>query len=137
MLATGMDATLNENIIIPVTAFSSSAFQDVVSFSYTPKSTSSRLLIRFDDSYYIPGSNGDTFYAQMQVDNIIISTRTQVFADAPGGGTRSNVILPVSGIVKNEALIPRSISIQLRRDGDDTITVSDTNWTIEILELQT
>jgi hypothetical protein len=64
----------------------------------------------------------------------------QLFRNAPGGGTRSGVLLPLHCSYNNTTTTARNIEIQFARaTADDDITLtssSDNNWSLSITELQ-
>jgi hypothetical protein len=137
LLAAGVDSSINEGVTIPTTSFDGYGWETSVMFTYKPKSTSSRLLIRFDNAYNITGGGEDIVSSRILVDGTSITSRSQTFQLGGGTGTRSNVLFPILGIVKNEALEPRTIAIQINRgESDDIVNVSDTEWTLEVFETQ-
>lgn len=146
MFANGNTTGMGGGVVISPTQNSrtttiyDNAWVTVATFTYTPKSTNSRLFIHFDIYYLMNGSSGDTFGSRITVDNSTENTfvKDQEFKNEPNAGTRSGTIFPQSLLVKNEALSPRTIRIQVNLAlSDDTLNLSPNDWTFELLERQT
>ena len=97
----------------------------VATYTYTPKSTSSKIIVEYGGLYNISGDSGtglDAFESQVTVDSTLIAKRQQQFPNVAGSGTRSSTLFSISGGIANAALTPRVINITLTRiNGDDTI----------------
>ena len=143
MFATGKDSTINEGVTISPTTLTKATYNTnwttVATFTYTPKSTDSRISVHFDDDYVINGNGADTFKSRITVDGTEVAFKQQVFnGTTAGSGTRSNVILPISAVFKNTSTAQKTIRIQMyMNDTDDTLTLASLNWMFELLERQT
>lgn len=107
-------------------------FSNVVSVNYKPLSNASKILIKFDSGYTIPGTGYDSFVSRIAViQNGVakeISSKEQIFANASGGGTRSPTLFPISGIYNNTSFEPVTINVQARRSGgDDTMYMNSSS----------
>jgi len=142
---TGKDAAMNGGVTISPNSISRSVhgtgWITVAEITYTPRSIASIFAIHFDDDYLVGGSGTDILGSRITVDGTLIAaSKQQRFAFggvSNGSGTRSNVILPISAIVKNTVSSTRTIRIQISlADCDDTLTLSLVNWAFELLESQ-
>jgi hypothetical protein len=96
---------------------STTNYTDVVSYSYTPVSSSSYLVIEFICRYYITGSGGDTWNARITVDGGEIGY-TQERNDA-----RAGPLTPFWVRYTNSSVTAKTIAYQAARaSSDDTIT---------------
>jgi hypothetical protein len=97
----------------------------VATYTYTPKSANSKIIVEYGGLYNISGDSGaglDAFESQVTVDSTLIAKRQQQFPNAAGSGTRGSTIFPICGGIANAALTPRVINITLSRiSGDDTV----------------
>ena len=97
----------------------------VATYTYTPKSTNSKIIVEYGVLYEISGDSGaglDAFESQITVDSTLVAKRQQRFPNVAGSGTRSSTLFPICGGIANAALTHRVINITLiRNDGDDTI----------------
>ena len=87
----------------------------VASYSYTPVSTNSRIIIEYQANYVITGFNQDLFESYIIMDGTNqLAKREQYFDNNPGGGGRSGTLFPISGsITNNQNTTPRPIIIRL------------------------
>jgi hypothetical protein len=86
----------------------------VASYSYTPKSNNSRIIVDYSALYRITGYNADEFESRILIDETtLIAKRQQAYANEAGGGTRSGTLFPICGGIANNALAPRTIAIIL------------------------
>ena len=86
----------------------------VASYSYTPVSTNSRIIVEYQANYIISGFNSDIFLSNIVIDGTTVAKREQYFNDNTGGGTRSSTIFPISGsTTNNQNTTARSIVIRL------------------------
>ncbi len=102
------------------------SYTEIGSASFTPKSSSSYLIIDFNVHYYIDSLTiaADDFYSQLTVDGTEIIFSRQIFEDGEGGGTRSGVLFPLIGRYTNSSTSPKTISIKVKRGNtDDTLVV--------------
>jgi len=96
----------------------------IASYSYTPKSNNSKIIVEYGAYYEIDGFNADIFESQIIIDtNTTIAKRVQRFRNDVGGGTRSCTIFPISGAITNGALDARIISIKLLLTSTDYVQI--------------
>ncbi len=94
----------------------------VASYSYTPKSNNSRIIVDYSALYRITGYNADEFESRILIDGTtLIAKRQQAYANEAGGGTRSGTLFPICGGITNNALGPRTISIILYTASTDPV----------------
>ena len=113
----------------------------IATLSYTPRSTSSRIFINFDMSYVMEGSARDFVSSVIYVGNTEAIIKEQRWGQpdsvAPGTGTRSGTIFPISAVVNNTSTAQLSITIRINlANFDDIIGLSNTDYQFEILERQ-
>lgn len=104
---------------------SSTTNTQIVTYNYTPVSSSSRIMITFDSNYTIAGSGtADSFFSEIQVGGFIYSTKFQQFVNASGGGTRGATLFPISAVYPNSSTATKTITVYARRGtADDNINV--------------
>ena len=86
----------------------------VASYTYTPKSNNSRIIVDYSALYRITGFNADEFESRILIDGTtLIAKRQQAFANEAGGGTRSGTLFPICGGISNNALTARTVAIIL------------------------
>ncbi len=100
----------------------------IASYSYTPKSNNSKIIVEYGAYYDIDGYNGDLFESQITVGPTTIAKRVQRFRNELGGGTRSCTIFPISGAITNGALASRIISIKLLLTSTDYVQVLQADY---------
>lgn len=84
----------------------------VASYTYTPKSNNSRIIVDYSALYRITGYNNDEFESRILIDGTtMIAKRQQAYANELGGGTRSGTLFPICGGITNNALSNRTIAI--------------------------
>jgi len=112
--------TINTVFLVPTdmsqnqTLYTSSGSpHTVASYSYTPKSNNSQIIVEYGALYSITGFNNDEFESRILDGSTTIARRVQQFTDQTGGGTRSGTIFPISGAITNNALTPHNIIIRL------------------------
>lgn len=97
----------------------------VATYTYTPKSANSKIIVEYGNLYEITGDSGgglDKFQSSITIGGTMVAKREQQFDNAPGFGTRGSTIFPICGGIDNAALTPRVINIILTRvNGDDTV----------------
>jgi hypothetical protein len=97
----------------------------VATYTYTPISNNSKIIVEYGALYDISGDSGgglDKFESQVTVDSTLIAKRQQQFPNAAGSGTRGSTLFPICGGIGNAERTPREINITLSRiNGDDTI----------------
>ena len=104
------------------TQMNSTSFEIIAKYTYTPKSTSSKIIVEYGALYFINGDVSDSFESQITIDSAVAAKRQQFFNINGGSGTRGSTLFPISGAVANTALTPRVINIVAKRvSGDDYI----------------
>jgi hypothetical protein len=94
----------------------------VASYTYTPKSNNSRIIVEYSALYLITGYNADDFESRILMDGTtIIARRQQSYANQPGGGTRSGTLFPICGGITNNALTDRAITIIFHSTSSDPV----------------
>jgi hypothetical protein len=114
------------------------SYQSFASYSYTPKSNASYLIVEYVTAYALPGTSGeDDWYSQITVNNNEIGHVRQSWTNNPGGGTRSGVLFPVTGRYTNAGTDAKSIQIKARSGtSNDTLTIyGDTSTWLKITEI--
>lgn len=145
LFLTGKNAALNGGVTIsplsPSRSVNGTGNVTIATITYTPRSTSSVLSMNFDAGYAIGGHGTDVLRSRIHVDNsysAMLKHQYFAFSGGIGSGTRSNTILPISAVVKNQAIAVRTFEIQVNlADTDDQLFLSQDNWTFELLERQT
>lgn len=96
----------------------------IASYSYTPKSDNSKIIVEYGAYYDIEGYNDDLFESQIVVGaSTTIAKRVQRFRNELGGGTRSCTIFPITGAFTNNATTARVISVKLLLSSTDTVQI--------------
>lgn len=97
----------------------------VATYTYTPKSANSKIIVEYGNFYEITGDSGgglDKFQSSITIGGTMVARREQQFHNIAGYGTRGSTIFPICGGIANAALTPRVINITLTRlNGDDTV----------------
>ena len=97
----------------------------VATYTYTPKSANSKIIVEYGNLYEITGDSGnglDKFQSTITIGGTMVAKRQQQFPNVAGSGTRGSTLFPICGGIANAALTPRVINITLTRvNGDDTI----------------
>ena len=97
----------------------------VATYTYTPKSNNSKIIVEYGALYTITGDSGgglDGFESRITIGGTMVAKRQQQFPNAAGSGTRGSTLFPICGGIANIALTPRVINITLtRNDGNDTV----------------
>jgi hypothetical protein len=96
----------------------------VVSYNYTPVSSSSKIFVAFNGKYGIGGSGNDDWYSYLLVGSTTVQTRQSYFDNASGGGGRATSLFPISGVYTNTGTSALTIKIDVQELGiDDTFTL--------------
>jgi hypothetical protein len=114
------------------------SYQTFASYSYTPRSNTSYLIVEYVTAYNVPGSGGqDEWYSQLTVNNTEIGYVKQSWTNAAGGGTRSGVLFPVTGRYTNSGTDAKSIQIKARSGtSNDSLTIyGDASTWLKITEI--
>ncbi len=111
---------------------SSGTYTDVITYTYTPTSNKSRILITYSGNYTISGNVGsiqDEFNSQITVGGTSIQEKRQLFVNTGnstigGNGFRGSGVFPISAVYKNSSSSNITIKVRVSRTaGDDTITI--------------
>ena len=113
---------------------------NIFTTSYTPKYSTSYLIIEYQTNYSLIGGNSDSAFAYLNVNDGVgnrISQTNQVWLNAQGGGTRSGVLFPLIGRYTNDDTESKTITVDLYNATDaDSITVnSDISTWLKITEI--
>jgi hypothetical protein len=112
----------------------------IISYTYTPVSSSSVFLIEYDANYTVPGNYGgtaDEVTARLKVAGTTVQSKAQrwVKLAADGVESRSPALFPIKGKYVNTGTTSLTISITaLRTSGDDGVTVLP-DMTLQITEI--
>lgn len=98
------------------------SYVNFATYSYTPKSASSAIIVEFFASYAASGSLNDTYNAQINVNGSEIGYSTTSFVGTNNG--RVSTLFPLTGVYVNNSITAKTLAIAARRNGaDDNITV--------------
>ena len=97
----------------------------VATYTYTPKSANSKIIVEYGNLYEITGDSGnglDKFQSTITIGGTMVAKREQQFQNTAGSGTRGSTLFPICGGIDNAALTPRVINISITRvNGDDSV----------------
>ena len=93
----------------------------LVSYTYTPVSSSSKIFVEFDGSVYIGGTSTDDFDTYLNIGGTRVQANFIRFdGNTPGGGGgRGNPPFPISGYYTNSSTSNLTISITGKRNSSD------------------
>jgi hypothetical protein len=116
------------------------ATSNVFTITYTPKYSTSYLIIEYQTIYSLGGGGNDAAYAYLNVDDGTghrISLTYQKWVNTQGGGDRSGVLFPLIGRYTNTNTSSKIISVDLYNGTDaDPITVNtDISTWLKITEI--
>ena len=114
-----------EVTISTTTIATSNSDTDFLTYSYTPLSTSSYIVIHYHlASYSFEGGTGnDSYFSRIKVDGNEITYSRQSTVNGP----RTGVLFPLTGRYTNSNTTAKSIVVACRRDSaDDNITIVNT-----------
>jgi hypothetical protein len=116
----------NTEVTVSTTTIATSTSDtDFVTYSYTPVSSNSYLIIHYHlASYDFSGGTGnDSYFSRIKVDGTEITYARQSTVN----GNRSGVLFPITGRYTNSNTTAKSIVVACRRDSaDDSITIANT-----------
>jgi len=119
-------ALSNTEVTISTTTIATSTSDtDFLTYSYTPLSSTSYLVIHYHlASYDFSGGTGnDSYFSRIKVDGTEITYARQSTVN----GNRSGVLFPLTGRYTNSNTTAKSIVVACRRDSaDDSITIVNT-----------
>jgi hypothetical protein len=116
----------SEVTVLSTTIAQTNVNANFVTYSYTPVSSSSYLLIDFHLSRYtVTGTTDDDYFSILSVDGSEISYGYQRFNDDAGGtNNRSGVLFPLMGRYTNSSTSTKEIQVAARRGtADDSISI--------------
>jgi hypothetical protein len=129
----------NTEVTVSTTTIATSTSDtDFVTYSYTPLSSSSYLVIHYHLADYIfeSGSGSDSYFSRIKVDGNEITYSRQSTRSADT--FRTGVLFPLTGRYTNSSTSAKSIVVACRRDSaDDSITIvnSSTSMWLRITEI--
>jgi hypothetical protein len=116
----------NTEVTISTTTIATSTSDtDFLTYSYTPLSSTSYLVIHYHLSDYTfeSGTGNDSYFSRIKVDGAEITYSNQSTVN----GFRSGVLFPLTGRYTNSNTTAKSIVVACRRDSaDDSITIANT-----------
>jgi len=130
----------NTQLSQTVKTINATVTSNIFTTSYTPKYSTSYLIIEYQTNYSLGGGNGDSAWAYLNVNDgtsTRISQTNQVWVNSQGGGTRSGVLFPLNGRYTNSNTTAKTITVDLYNATDaDPITVaSDISTWLKITEV--
>jgi len=125
-----------EVTVTTTTIATSTSDTDFVTYSYTPLSSNSYLIIHYHlaDYSFASGTGNDSYISRIKVDGSEITYSKQSTVN----GNRSGVLFPLTGRYTNSSTSAKSIVVACRRDSaDDSITIvnSSTSMWLRITEI--
>jgi hypothetical protein len=124
------------------TSFGSTTYTDLITYTYTPVSTNSKILVEYDNQNYtmngVTSGGTDDWNSQLIIGGGSPPTVNYWAANigVNGPSFRSSALLPIKGVSTNTSTTPITIKVQIRRvSSDDIITFSGTNGTLVIHEI--
>jgi hypothetical protein len=127
----------NTEVTISTTTIATSTSDtDFLTYSYTPLSSTSYLVIHYHLANYdfSGGTGNDSYISRIKVDGSEITYSTQSTVN----GNRSGVLFPLTGRYTNSSKTAKSIVVACRRNSADdsiTITNSSTSMWLRITEI--
>ena len=127
----------NTEVTVSTTTIATSTSDtDFVTYSYTPVSSNSYLVIHYHLANYdfSGGTGNDSYISRIKVDGSEITYSTQSTVN----GNRSPVLFPLTGRYTNSSTAAKSIVVACRRNSADdsiTITNSATSMWLRITEI--
>jgi hypothetical protein len=116
----------NTEVTISTTTIATSTSDtDFLTYSYTPVSSSSYLIIHYHlaSFSFASGTGNDSYFSRIKVDGTEITYSYQSTVN----GNRSGVLFPLTGRYTNSSTTAKSIVVACRRDSaDDSITIVNT-----------
>lgn len=98
----------------------------LVSYTYTPVSSSSKIYVEYDGRARLSGSNTDVVETFLNIGGTRVQTNTMRFdgGSSGGGGGRGNPPFPIMGYYQNSSTNSITISVSaFRTSTDDNLTV--------------
>ena len=116
--------TIINTVMLPPTttgdiSINATAYTTFLTYSYTPVSASSTIIVEFNTKYDINGYGDDSFSSQILVTGTEVAYNTQKFTGNGGGGSRSGTLFPLMGSYTNTTTGAKTININVKRDASD------------------
>ena len=114
-----------EVTISTTTIATSNTDTDFLTYSYTPLSSNSYLVIHYHlaDYSFASGTGNDSYFSRIKIDGNEITYSKQSTVN----GNRSGVLFPLTGRYTNSNTTAKSVVVACRRDSaDDSITIVNT-----------
>jgi hypothetical protein len=127
----------NTEVTVSTTTIATSTSDtDFVTYSYTPLSSSSYLVIHYHlaDYRFDSGTGNDSYFSRIKIDGNEITYSRQSTVN----GNRSGVLFPLTGRYTNSNTTAKSVVVACRRDSADDniiITNSSTSMWLRITEV--
>lgn len=130
-----------EMTVVSTTIAATNSNVDFITYSYTPTSATSYLIVHFHCSKYVAaGTTDDSWFSVLKAGgNEIAYGYQQVNDDGIGTSGRSGVLFPLTGRYTNSSTNAVTIAVAARRDtANDSITIdnSSTALWLRITEVQ-
>jgi hypothetical protein len=113
----------------------SSGRSTVLSYTYTPLSSSSKIYVSFHGRGYINGAGLDEWYSYLLVGSTTIQTRRAKFENSTGGGGRGTSLVPISGVFTNSATNALVIKLDIERISTDDTYALQNDMILSITEV--
>jgi hypothetical protein len=117
----------NTEVTISTTTIATSTTDtNFLTYSYTPLSSTSYLIIHYHlgDYTFESGTGNDSYFSRIKVDDAEITYANQSTVN----GFRTGVLFPLLGRYRNSNTTAKSIVVAARRDSaDDSITITNTS----------
>jgi len=122
----------SEVTVVSTTIAASTTSTSFITYSYTPVSASSYLIVNIHISKYSQGGTvNDDYYSQLLVDGSEIAYGYSNYNTVSGGSGRTGVLFPLTGRYTNTSTNAKTISVAARRGtADDSITIDNSGTSI-------
>jgi hypothetical protein len=138
-----VDESVNSLGVNGVTITASGNDENVLTYTYTPVSATSLILIEFDADYSIPGNHGgadDALTSKVKVSGTTIQSKTQRFRKVTVNTQdwvemRSTTLFPISGRYLNASTSAITIAVTVAKTaGDDGASIGN-DYVLKITEI--
>lgn len=119
------------------TSITSTTETTLVSYTYTPVSSSSKIYVEFDGYVNIPGSGTDEFETYLNIGGSRVQTNYVKYdgGSSGGGGGRGNPPFPINGYYTNSGTSNITISISGKRTNSDDNLELNADMTLIVKEV--
>lgn len=118
---------------------SSTTYTDILSYSYTPVSNNSRILVKFNVNHIIGGNSSggnDEIASQITINGTAVQEKRQYFpAGNSGNGDRSVNLFPISAVYDNTSSSAIAIKVRMARTAGDDVTTVYPDMVLTITEI--